>query len=494
MKLIKKIDLLILRAFAGPFIATFVLSMFLFLIQFLWKYIDELVGKGVSGGILAELIFYSLADLVLMALPLTIMVAGLMTFGNLSENFSLVALKSSGVSLLRIMRPLLLFMTLVMVGNFYFMNIIIPKAHLEGIALLWDLRQKKPAFNIDEGVFYKEIDDFAIRLGKKEPDNETVHDITIYQYKRDDDSKLLNVMRAKDGVMKLTPDKRTLIFNLENGIRYDEMTNAEGYAEKKQFNTMYFKKQLMSIDLSALDLKFTQRQAYSGDHAMMNINELQNEIDTMNMERDKRLEDTKLFWGRHIHFPGLFTFGYRNEPYNPKVDSFFKNLSSKKDILDQFGKENKSQILNIALSNARSLNGAIEGTQSSIESNLQQVAPFKNEWHKKFTLSSICMLLFIIAAPLGAIIKKGGIGLPLVISVLLFVLFYAINLVGEKLGTSGVIPVWLGAWLSSIILFPIGIWIFYKATQDSQALSIEAYGKVFKTYISKPLKKLFNRN
>ena len=458
--------------------------------QFLWKYIDDLVGKGVSPMILAELIFYSLADLVIMALPLTIMVAGLMTFGNLSESNALTAIKGSGVSLMRILRPLIIFMALLCVGNFYFMNYIIPKAHFEGIALLWDLRQKKPAFNIDEGVFYKEIDMFSIRLGEKEEDNETVHDVTIYQFKKDD-SKLLTIMRAKDGIMKLSKDKRKLMFTLTDGVRYDEMTSSENYKETKPFNLMKFKKQLMTIDLSSLDLKFTERDAYSGDHAMMNVDQLQDQLDTLDMEMDRRIKETSYFWGRYIHFPGYYTNGYREKKFDPKTrDSVIKVLENK-DILKQFPKESKQQILSLALTNARGLKGSIDGTKASYRTAREEAAPFRAEWHKKFTLSAISMLLFLIAAPLGAIIKKGGIGMPLVISVVMFVLFYAINIIGEKIGISGTVPVWVGMWLSSIVLLPIGIWITYKASQDSQAISFGLLGKVVNKYIVKPIQNRF---
>jgi len=441
--------------------------------------------------ILAELIFYSLADLVIMALPLTIMVAGLMTFGNLSESNALTAIKGSGVSLMRILRPLVLFMVFLCIGNFYFMNYIIPKAHFEGIALLWDLRQKKPAFNIDEGVFYKEIDMFAIRLGKKEEDNETVHDITIYQYKKDD-SKMLTIMRAKDGIMKLSPDKKSLNFTLTDGQRYDEMTGSENYKETKPFNLMRFKTQLMTIDLSSLDLKFTERDAYSGDHAMMNVMQLQNQIDTLGMEMDKRRNDTRYFWGRYVHFPSFFSNGYREKKFHPVEDSVIKIIKNK-EILSQYPKELKRQILSLALTNARGLKGSIDGTVASYKTAADEIAPFTAEWHKKFTLSAISMLLFLIAAPLGAIIKKGGIGMPLVISVVMFVLFYAVNMVGEKIGVSGTVPVWMGMWLSSIVLLPIGLWITYKASQDSQAVPLGILGSFLNRVLIKPIKGLIEK-
>lgn len=472
---IKRLDLLVLRSYIGPFVVTFVLSLFLFLMQFLWKYIDDLVGKGIEPLILAKLIFYSLADLVPMALPLTIMVAGLMTFGNLSESFELVAIKSNGVSLLRILRPVLYLMTFLAILNFFFMNIVIPKANLEGKALLWDLRQKKPAFNIQEGVFYQQIEGFSIRIGKKYSDNETVEDILIYEYKKDD-SKRLNVIRAEKGTMILSADKRTLYFTLINGIRYDEMTTNPQYSKTAPFNKMSFEKQRMAIDLSSLDLKFTERDAYKGDHRLMNIKELNGELDSAISKRKRLQSENEKFMQRYFHLPGML--GYKGNPKLVAHDSIFKAYTQK-EILTQFKPEVQNQVLTGAINNSRGLKGTIDGLVSSLKYEDEQSAPYRIEWHKKFTHSVLIIMLFLISAPLGAIIRKGGIGMPLVISVVLFVLFYAINLVGEKIGKEGIMPIWAGMWMSSLILLPIGLYITSRAVTDSAVLSLEAYQKFF---------------
>lgn len=472
---IRRLDLLVIRSYIGPFLVTFILSLFLFLMQFLWKYIDDLVGKGIEPVILAKLIFYSLADLVPMALPLTIMVAGLMTFGNLSESFELVALKSTGVSLLRILRPVLILMMGMAVLNFFFMNIVIPKANLEGKALLWDLRQKKPAFNIQEGVFYQQIEGFSMRIGKKYSDNETVEDILIYEYKKDD-SKRLNVIRAEKGTMILSPDKRTLYFTLFNGVRYDEMTTNPQYSKTAPFNKMSFERQKMAIDLSSLDLKFTEREAYKGDHRLMGIKELNAELDSAETKRKHLFAENEKFMQRYFHLPGVL--GYKGNPKLKAPDSLFMPYK-KPDILRDFKADQQGQVLAGAINNSRGLKGTIDGLISSIKYEDEQSAPYQMEWHKKFTHSVLIVLLFLISAPLGAIIRKGGIGMPLVISVILFVLFYAINLVGEKVGKEGIMPIWAGMWMSSFILFPIGIYITSRAVKDSSVLSLEAYQKFF---------------
>lgn len=471
--LIKRVDLLVLRSYIGPFLATFVLSMFLFLMQFLWKYIDELVGKGIEPLILMKLIFYSLADLVPMALPLTVMVAGLMTFGNLSESFELVALKANGISLFRILRPVFLLMLGLALVNFFFMNIVIPKANLEAKALLWDLRQKKPAFNIQEGVFYQQIEGFSMRIGKKLADNESVEDVLIYEYKGDE-SKRLNVIRAEKGSMVLSPDKRTLFFTLNNGVRYDEMTKNPDYSRTAPFNQMRFEKQKMIIDLSSLDLKFTERDAYKGDYRLMNIRDLSAELDTAEQKIQKQKLENAGFLARYVHLP---VFG--NKP-KPEIN---KNKPTKLRLLmprhENKPDNEQGNVIAGAINNARGFKGTLDGLITVLKYEEEQMAPYKVEWHKKFTLSVLLIMLFLISAPLGAIIRKGGIGMPLVISVLLFVLFYAINLVGEKIGKEGVMPIWAGMWMSSSILFPIGLYITIKAASDSAILSLEAYQKFF---------------
>lgn len=463
---INKIDKLVLKSYVGPFLVTFVLSLFLFLIQFLWKYIDELVGKGIPTGVLIKLIGLSLADLVPMALPLTVMVAGLMTFGNLSESFELVAMKANGISLLRILRPVFVFMSVLVCLNFLFLNFVIPKANLEFKAMLLDLRSKKPAFNIDAGQFYQQIEGVSIRVGHKEADNETVKDMLIYEYKKDD-SKRLNVIRAKEGKMVMSKDKRMLNLTLYNGVRYEEMTSAENYRRTYPFNLMYFEKQSMAIDLSSLDIGFSNREVMATDYRLLNVVQLQLEIDSFNMRMQKHYLDNNRYLGRLIHYPLIFE--QMGTPQKVDMNNY-KDLKNP-DILSNFDTSQHQTMRALAVSMARGTKGTIDGLASTKEFEYKDVALYKSEWHKKFSYSFLLMMLFLIAAPLGAIIQKGGIGLPLVISVLLFVLFYAINITGEKMGKELVVPVWFGMWMSTLVLLPVALTITSKALQDKSLWS-----------------------
>lgn len=457
----KRIDVLILKMYSRLFVVTFILSLFLFLMQFLWKYIDELVGKGIPTLALFKLIFLSLADLVPMALPMTVMVAGLMTFGNLSESFELVAMKANGVSLIRILRPVFIFMSVLVVTNFLFLNYVIPKANLEFKAMLMELRSKKPAFNIDKGEFYQQIDGVAIRVGEKETDDETVHDVLIYEYK-DDNSKRLNVIHAKHGKMVLSDDKRALNFTLFDGVRYEEMTSAENYRRTRPFNKMYFEKQRMMVDLSSLDFSFADRNHIAKDYRLLNVSQLSAEIDTFGIRMNKHYLNNERYLSRLIHYLSLFPSTKKSNPKNIKG---FVSLS-KSDVYDHFDSSKHRSMRNLALSTAKGIKGTLDGYASSQEYEYKDVALYKSELHKKYSYSLLLMILFFISAPLGAIIKKGGIGLPLVISVLLFVLFYALNLTGEKMGKGLVFPVYIAMWMSSFILATLATFITSKALSD----------------------------
>lgn len=428
--------------------------------QFLWKYIDELVGKGIPTLVLLKLIGLSLADLVPMALPMTVMVAGLMTFGNLSESFELVSMKANGISLIRILRPVFLFMVGLVIMNFLFLNYIIPKANLEGKAMLMEVRSKKPAFNIEPGQFYQQIEGVAISVGEKEADNETVRNVLIYETKKDD-SKRLNVIRAEHGTMKLSPDKRSLNFTLYKGVRYEEMTSAENYRKTLPFNKMYFEKQQMMVDLSSLDFNMANREHLATDYRLLNIKQLELEIDTFHLRMEKHYLDNEKYLSRLIHYPKLF-------PSQAKTEREIQGYIELRDtnIYNNFDKQKRANMRNLALSTAKGIKGTLDGYASSQEYEYKDVALYQSEWHKKFAYSFLLMILFLISAPLGAIIKKGGIGLPLVISVLLFVLFYALNLTGEKMGKGLVVPVWFGMWMSSALLLTVAVFITRKALAD----------------------------
>ncbi len=469
----KKLDILIIKSFIGPFVATFFISLFLFLMHFLWKYIDDLVGKGLELTVIAKLIGFSLADLVPMALPLAVMISSLMTYGNLSESYEMVAIKSAGVSLYRALLPVFGVMVILSILTFYFSNVVIPRANLEAKSLLYDVRQKKPAFNIKEDVFYNEIDGYSIKVGKKYEDNERVEDILIYE--QPSGQHALNVLKAKSGQMKLSADKRILYFTLNDGIRYQEMNDQPNYFKTYPANIMRFKKQKITFDLSALDLQLTEKEAFKGDQRMMNINELQENMDSAIRARN-----------RYVGYLGEFI-----APYLHLKDTSGKSMApaiSQNDILLNFPVADQPRILEQAMNQVRIMKSTVQAQMENMENYEKDLTRFQAEWHKKFTLSVIVILLFLISAPLGTIIRRGGIGMPLVISVLMFVVYYVVNLTGEKIGKEGILPLWGGMWLSTFFLLPIGLFLTYKSARDAAFLNIDTYIRFFRRLIPRKIR------
>ncbi len=463
----KKINVLVLKAFVGPFITTFFISMFLFLMLFLWKWIDDLVGKGLEWHVVGRLLFFSLADLIPMALPLAVLISSLMTFGNLSESSEMVALKASGVSIYRALMPAFAMILLLALITFYVSNIVIPKANLEAKSLLWDVRNKKPAFGIKEGVFYDGIDGYRIRIGSKEPDNETIRDILIYEMKPG--YSQLIIIRAESGKMKLSDDKRLLYFTLTNGTRYEELVENVNYSKTYPATITKFESQKITFDLGDLELKETDKDLFKGSAVMMNINELQKSIDSAKIEI-KRQENTTRDFIRP-YYPDPKSLNQNNTNDSPKLVS--------DTIINNFASASRYNILELALNTSRNLKDLIGSANNQLEDIQTEDRLFTLKWHEKFTLSTVLIILFLIAAPLGTIIRKGGLGMPLVISILLFIVYYIINMIGTKMGREGILPEWLGAWIASFFLLPIGLFILHKASIESSLFQKDKFEKWF---------------
>ncbi len=463
----KKVNLLVIKAFIGPFLGTFFISMFLFLMLFLWKYIDDMVGKGLEWHVVARLLFFSLADLIPMALPLAVLLSSLMTFGNLSESYEMVALKASGVSIYRALAPAFAIICLLALITFYVSNIVIPKANLEAKSLLWDIRNKKPAFDLKEGIFYSGIEGYQIKVGKKDKDNETIRDVLIYENKPG--YAELTITRAASGKMTLSQDKRLLYFTLNDGVRYEELVENANYNKRIPATTTYFKEQKMTFDLSDLDLKKTDKELFKGSAVMMNINELQDAIDSTRKEIKKKNTATRDYL----------------RPYYPNPKEIMQNTGVKDSpvlvndtIILNFPKENRYSILDMALGSARNLKSIIESSSQQLEDIQSEERLFNIKWHEKFTLSFVLIVLFLIAAPLGTIIRKGGIGMPMVVSIIMFILYYVVNMIGIKMGREGIVPAWIGAWLATFVLLPIGLFVLNKAANESAIFDKEKYQKV----------------
>lgn len=469
----KKIHLLVLKAYMGPLVFTFFVSLFILLMQFLWQYIDELVGKGLEWYVVTELLFYASSTFVPLALPLAILISSLMTFGNLGEHYELVAMKSSGVSLWKIMRPLIVLSILISGFAFYFSNNVLPVANLKFKSLLYDVRKQKMAFDISEGIFYNGMDGYVMRVGRKDDDDKTIHDVMIYNHK--DRHGNIDLTLAEYGTMESTPEGRYLIFTLYNGYNYRENVDQKDYYHNKSFQRTYFKEEIRRFDLSGFELTRTNEELFKNNYQMLNISQLNLAIDSLNNMYNNRLESYSKNYVRYYFLEKLDTV-----PYLPNDTIDIASI----DILQRFNKQEKRDIVTLALNQSRNTKSLIDNTLLDLKAKTNWIVKHKVVWHKKFTLSFACLVLFFIGAPLGAIIRKGGLGLPVVFSIIFFVIFHIISITGEKAARAGAMDIKSGMWLASFVLLPLGIFLTYKATTDSPLMDIEIWTKRIKMFFN----------
>ncbi len=469
----KKLDVFILKSYLGPLVMTFFIALFILLMQFLWKYIDDLVGKGLEWYIIIKLMFYASSTFVPLALPLAILLSSLMMFGNLGEHYELVTMKAAGISLSRIMRPLIIVSIVISLGAFYFANVVLPIANLKFLSLLFDVREKKLAFNLKEGEFYNGIEGFVIRVGKKEKDGNTIRDIMIYDHLKRAGN--VSLTTAEWGRMELSPNKRFLVFHLYNGTNYEERIDLRKYESLRQFQRTRFKEQQQLFDLSTFQLTRTDENLFKKNYEMQNITQLSFAIDSIR----GRIADDKENYSR-AYISNLQFFKALDTTNRKVIDSVAR---FKADLIGNFKPGERYTILETARNGAVSLRDNIETNKNNLYVTSKLVHKHEIVYHKKFSFSIACFLLFFIGAPLGAIIRKGGLGMPAVVSTLFFILFWIISFIGEKYAAEGAVPVWQGMWISSVVLLPIGVFLTVKATNDASLFDLEAWEKFFLKFL-----------
>lgn len=464
----KKISSLVISTFLGPFVMTFFISLFVLLMQFLWKYIDDLAGKGLEWTVIFKLMVYVSVTLVPLALPLAMLLASIMTFGNLAEHYELVACKSAGMSVQKIMRPLIILTMGICIGAFYFSDNVLPAANLRMSALLYDVRNQKPGLLIKPGVFYNGIEGYVIKVGKKDRDNQTIHNVMIYDHTENRGNTKL--ILADKGTMLMSDDDRYLILTLFNGKSYEERRKPRG-ADTKPMMRTEFEKEVIRFDLSAFKLTRTNEQLFKDNYQMLNLRQLSASSDSI----EKKIAETRQYY----------------QKYNRKFYEGDKSVKAKQipftneNFILNFGKEKQTNILSSAINSARTSKNIAGDAAADITVRQKSFYKHRIEWNRKFTLSFAILVLFLIGAPLGSIIRKGGLGMPLVISVIFFLTYHIISITGEKMAREGVIPVYRGMWLSSALLLPLGLFLMYKATTDSALFDRDAYVKFFNKFIPK---------
>lgn len=482
-----------LQTFLPLFFMTFGICLFIVLMQFLWRYIDDMVGKGLGIPVLAEMFIYAALCLVPMALPLAILLASLMTFGNLGERLELLAMKSAGVSLIRIMRPLIITISFVAVGAFFFQNNVMPIAQVKLYTLLYSMRQKSPELDIPEGTFYGEITGYNVYVKQKDNKTGLLKDLMIYDFSNGFNNA--SVMVADSGRLKMSEDKKFLVLSLYNGESFANLKN-QSATGIKQTSVPYRRETFSSRDIlidfnanfSRTDESFMQNQ-YMGK----NMKNLQQSIDSMSVRLDSI---------RSINATNVFRTSYRKtldkpepvkkEEANKKKDTEIKQKEIKKTVVMNYDSlffaqnpSEKASLLSRAKSNIETQRGDYFFKAATLGDEGYNLRRHMTEWHNKFTVSFACLVFFFIGAPLGAIIRKGGLGVPVVLSVFLFIFYYIINNIGFKMARDGVWAAWQGMWLSSAVLAPLGIFLTYKAVKDSVILNADTYMNAFKALIGK---------
>mgnify|MGYP001035147596 CR=1 FL=1 len=435
--------------------------MFILLMQFVWKYIDDFMGKGLDYWIIAELLIYASANLVSLALPLAVLLSSIMTFGNLAENYELVAMKSSGLSLLKIMRPLIIFIILLSGGAFYFNNVLSPRATLKFKSLLWDVTHTKPSLELKEGVFYNGIDGYSIRVKDKDPEKNYLYDVLIYQHEAQNPGNK-RVIRAKEGQMVKSADDRYLTLRLFYGLSYDEM-GTEFKSSHPQIKSD-FKEDEIIMDLSGFDIQRTDEELWKSHMKMMSMKQLSYSIDSLERTKKNRREDFEQY------MEGVISLSDSSSSFKKRTEAqSYKDLKT----LEQ------RRVVNIAMNMTRNSKNYMNRISKEMENRSEYINKHKVEWHRKLTLSFAVIILFFIGAPLGAIIKKGGLGLPVVFSVIFFLIFHITSMSGEKMVDSNVMTPFTGMWFSSMILLPIAVFLTYKAAKDAALFDRDTYIRFF---------------
>ncbi len=419
--------------------------------QFLWKYIDDLVGKGLEWFDIAQLLFYASARLVPLALPISILLSSIMTFGNLGEKYELVAMKSAGVSFQKGMSSLLFFILMISISSFLFSNYYMPYANLKAGTLLYDIRKQKPALNIKPGMFYNGLEGFSIKIDKKNDNGVDLEGIMIYDHNNQSGNN--KVILAERGSMYLSENEQYFIISLEDGHSYFEKNTStiKNKNNKRPHQRVVFKKDVLRFDLSGFGMKRSSEDLYRNHYAMMNNRQILNSIDSLHNKITNKATKTKKQLDEKLG-----------------VDSTLsKNTYTKLKYLNIVQERKK---YNAAVNSARSNKALIENTNRDKDYRETLVAKHLVEWHRKWSLAFACIVMFLIGAPLGSIIRKGGFGMPVVVSIFFFILYHVLYMTGEKMVKKGELLAIEGMWIANTILLPIGIWLSYKATKDSNLL------------------------
>lgn len=465
----KTIHKLVLKSYLGPMFLTFFIVMFVLMMNFIWRYIDELVGKGLDAGVIIELMSYAMANMIPMGLPLAMLLAAIMTLGNLGENYELLAMKSAGMSLPKILKPLIIVVGIIAIGSFFVVNNLVPYANKKMLSILYDIRQQKQVIEFQDGLFFNGIEDMSIRVGKQDPKTHLLRDVLIYDNRNINGNMTTTV--ADSGYIRLSDDKKYLLVTLFHGETYEQTRNSQWFTKSSlRHHTFDLQKQV--IPMSGFAMGRTDADLFTSSQTK-NISELQHDIDSLEIKVNAATTSSY----EPLLKEQIFA---RDNTVLPLPDSLqvdkrdFRDLLATDSVIMLPTRE-RERVWNQARTLAKNSRNMFAFDESTAKEALNQLYRSKVEWHKKMSLPVSILIFFLIGAPLGAIIRKGGLGLPVVVSIIFFVIYYIISLSGEKLAKEGSWEAVYGIWLSTFILTPIAVYLTYKATNDSALLDTDWY-------------------
>jgi lipopolysaccharide export system permease protein len=456
---------------------TFFIVVFVLLMQFLWRYVGDLVGKGLDLKVLGEMLFYASFGVLPYAFPLAMLLASIMTFGALGENYELVAMKSAGISLFRIMKPLIFIAAFVAFVAFYFSNSILPRTNLKFTTLMISVKQQRPELVLQDGVFTSEIDGYSIKIGRKDKKTNVLYDLLIYDHTQNKSNESVTV--ADSGYLKITEDKKYMVLTLYNGVNYSEEQSDRNDINKRPFRRDKFDEQTIRVKVNNFDFNRRDEGIYKNMYRMLNLRQLSLMTDTLNEKYYDQMRNYLL-----------------QIDINPAISRHVINLTELNDSLKQksvitpdsifnfdeyftgIDKWVKAEIAMMALDRARNNMQNLNLYQGQLTDRKRNINKYDMEMHRKFTLSIAVFIFFFVGAPLGAIIRKGGLGMPVVVSILLFIAYYIVSMTGEKSAREDVWQMITGMWFSTFIFFPIGVWLSYMAGTDSAIMATETYTKL----------------
>ena len=473
---IKKLDIFILKSFCLLFTGTFFICLFIFMMQFLWRYVDEMVGKGLEMTVLAQFFFYSGLYLVPMSLPLAILLAALITFGNFGERFELLAMKAAGISLMKIMRPLIIFITFVSCVSFYFQDVIGPKAQTKLWVLMWSIKQKSPELDIPEGVFYDEISGYNLYVKHKDRKTGMLYDVLIYNFEKGFENA--QIIKSDSGRLEMTADKQHLYLHLYSGEQFENLKAQNMNQKNVPYRREAFREKHAIIEFDS-DFSMADEDLMSGHSNSKNMQMLQVAIDSMKVRTDSIAK---------VYYQEAVGMIYKPTGNLTKADTLKIERAQigEYDIDSLFNAATlaqKAKIVSSAADRAASTSNDWSFKKTTLSRTDYDLRKHQIAWHEKISLSLACLIFFFIGAPLGGIIRKGGLGMPVVVSVLIFIIYYIINSTGMKMARDGHWVVWMGMWTSTAILAPLGAFLTYKSNNDSVVFNIDAYVAWFKRVI-----------